>query len=86
MQSQVYMLQILDNTLCSYLGRNRVDFSIKEKHVKGTKWLIRPNYSYFTLGYLLSNRGAYKLLAADPFHYMLPVDDFIAIMYGAHPM
>ena len=65
---------------CSYLGRNRVDWSGTEARI--ATWLVQPHYSHFLVGYLLSSRGAQKLLDADPFHSLLPADDFITVMYG----
>ena len=64
----------------SYLGRNRVDWSGTEARI--ATWLVQPDYSHFLVGYLLSSRGAQKLLDADPFHSLLPADDFITVMYG----
>ena len=56
-----------------------------EPLVNGAKRLVRPAYSYWTLGYLLSGRGARKLLDADPFHSFLPVDEYFPILFGQHP-
>ena len=67
---------------CSYLGRHRVDKSGTEPRVPGTRWLLTPARSYFMICYLLSSRGARKLLAADPFHSLLPTDEFINLMRG----
>ena len=47
--------------------------------------LAIPHYSYWTLGYLLSRRGAVKLLEAKPLEKMLPVDEYFPIMYNRHP-
>lgn len=66
----------------SYLGRYRVDRSGTEPRVPGTRWLVKPGHSYFMICYLLSSRGAKKLLDADPFHSLLPVDEFINLMRG----
>lgn len=48
--------------------------------------LVEADYSYWTLGYLLSLQGAQKLLRADPLKKMLPVDEFLPVMYNKHPM
>lgn len=56
-----------------------------EKVVPGTTVLVRPDYSYWTLGYLLSHSGAEKLINAKPFDHMLPVDEYFPIMYNRHP-
>ncbi|XP_003390895.3 PREDICTED: glycosyltransferase 25 family member-like [Amphimedon queenslandica] len=37
------------------------------------------------LGYIISNRGAEKLIAGRPFDNILPVDEYIPIMYNDHP-
>ena len=58
----------------------------REPLVKGARRLVHPAYSYWTLGYLLSNRGARELLDADPFHSILPVDEYFPILFGQHPM
>jgi len=50
---------------CSYLGRKRLHES-DEPWVPGSRYLVRAGYSYWTLGYLLSQSGARKLLAARP--------------------
>ena len=42
-------------------------------------------YSYWTLGYALSQTGAQKLLAAKPLGKMLALDEFLPIMYDKHP-
>merc|ERR1719400_1763617 len=43
------------------------------------------DYTYWTLSYILTKTGAEKLLAADPLTKMVPVDEFIPIMYDRHP-
>jgi collagen beta-1,O-galactosyltransferase len=68
-----------------YLGRHRVNRSANEPLIEGTRWLVSPSHSYFTIAYLLSSRGAQKLVDANPFHSLLPADEFIAVMYGRPP-
>lgn len=70
---------------CSYIGRKRMQVQQPEQSVDGVNNLVEADYSYWTLGYALSRRGARKLLAADPFTKMLPVDEFLPIMYNKHP-
>jgi len=65
-----------------YLGRKRL--SEKEDWVEGSDRLVRPAYSYWTLGYLLSSSGAAKLLRARPLERLLPVDEFLPIMFDRH--
>ncbi|CAF95848.1 unnamed protein product, partial [Tetraodon nigroviridis] len=68
-----------------YVGRKRMQVQQPERSVDGVNNLVEADYSYWTLGYALSRRGARKLLAADPFTKMLPVDEFLPILYNKHP-
>lgn len=73
----------LDN---SYIGRKRMQVSHPETAVPKIHNLVEADYSYWTLGYMLSLQGARKLLAADPLSKMLPVDEFLPVMYNKHPV
>lgn len=66
------------------MGRKVLNWEM-EKLIKGTRKLAVPHYSYWTLGYLLSLRGARKLVEARPFDNLLPVDEFLPIMFDTHP-
>ena len=68
----------------SYVGRKILNWD-EEKLVSGTKKLGIPYYSYWTLGYLVSFKGAKKLLDARPFDSLLPVDEYLPIMFNTHP-
>ena len=59
---------------------------VPEKKVPDSEWLVEADYSFWTLGYLLSNSGARKLLAGDPLGKMVPVDEYLPIMFNKHPM
>ncbi|XP_073955723.1 glycosyltransferase 25 family member [Choristoneura fumiferana] len=65
-----------------YIGRKILQDG-EEKYA--TKHTTKPLYSYWTLGYLLSERGAQKLLDAEPLTKMLPVDEYLPIMFDQHP-
>lgn len=67
-----------------YLGRKQVNPE-KEVAVPGLPGLVVAGYSYWTLAYVLSLAGARKLLASRPLHRMLPVDEFLPIMFDQHP-
>lgn len=67
-----------------YLGRKRLDEK-GEDPVEGTSHLVWAGYSYWTLGYLLSSQGAKKLVAQDPLSNILPVDEYLPILYDKHP-
>lgn len=67
-----------------YLGRKRLEKS-EERAVEGSQFLAWPHYSYWTLSYALSAAGARKLLAQQPLIKMVPVDEFLPIMFDRHP-
>uniref|UniRef100_A0A3P9LS18 Collagen beta(1-O)galactosyltransferase 2 n=1 Tax=Oryzias latipes TaxID=8090 RepID=A0A3P9LS18_ORYLA len=68
-----------------YVGRKRMQVHQPEQSVNGVNNLVVADYSYWTLGYALSHQGARKLLDAEPFKKMLPVDEFLPIMFNKHP-
>ncbi|XP_006119070.2 inactive glycosyltransferase 25 family member 3 isoform X1 [Pelodiscus sinensis] len=67
-----------------YLGRKQVN-SEDEEPVEDVRNLVVAEYSYWTLAYIISQRGAQKLIRAEPLSKMLPVDEFLPIMYDKHP-
>uniref|UniRef100_A0A2K6FGZ0 Cerebral endothelial cell adhesion molecule n=2 Tax=Propithecus coquereli TaxID=379532 RepID=A0A2K6FGZ0_PROCO len=67
-----------------YLGRKQVNPE-EEAAVEGLPGLVVAGYSYWTLAYALSLAGARKLLASQPLRRMLPVDEFLPIMFDRHP-
>ncbi|KAG8455283.1 hypothetical protein GDO86_001471 [Hymenochirus boettgeri] len=69
-----------------YLGRKRMQVEEPEEPVPGVRNLVVADYSYWTLGYLVSLSGARKLLNAEPLQKILPVDEFLPIMYDKHPI
>lgn len=66
-----------------YLGRKRLEK--EEPWLPNAKQLVRPGYSYWTLGYMLSLSGARKLLAARPLDNLVPVDEYLPILFDRHP-
>ncbi|KAI4872281.1 hypothetical protein NFI96_027706 [Prochilodus magdalenae] len=68
-----------------YVGRKRMQVAQPEVSVEGVDNLVEADYSYWTLGYALSLQGARKLLSAKAFSKMLPVDEFLPIMFNKHP-
>nr|XP_048717959.1 procollagen galactosyltransferase 2 isoform X2 [Caretta caretta] len=69
-----------------YIGRKRMQVQRPEKAVPNVMNLVEADYSYWTLGYAISFEGAQKLIGAEPFSKMLPVDEFLPIMYNKHPV
>lgn len=66
-----------------YLGRKRLHK--EEKLVDGASYLVWPTYSYWTLSYIISQKGAQKLINQKPLRKMIPVDEYLPIMFNQHP-
>ena len=66
-----------------YLGRKRLVRG--EPLLKGARWVVRPAYTYWTVGYMISSRGAGKLIAQDPLKRMMAVDEYLPVMFDKHP-
>lgn len=56
-----------------------------EPWLPGSKYLVQVGYSYWTLGYALSLNGAKKLLDGDPLSRLVPVDEYLPILFDKHP-
>ncbi len=70
--------------LYRYLGR-KILTPKNEQFVDDTESLVHPDYSYWTIGYALKKSGAKKLIDAMPLKNLIPVDEFLPIMYDKHP-
>uniref|UniRef100_T1GDG5 Glycosyl transferase family 25 domain-containing protein n=1 Tax=Megaselia scalaris TaxID=36166 RepID=T1GDG5_MEGSC len=62
-----------------YFSREDVQFS-KEIIVPGTENIVYAEYSYWTVGYVITREGAKKLINSKPLEYLLPVDEYLPIM------
>ncbi|XP_014048151.1 procollagen galactosyltransferase 1 [Salmo salar] len=69
-----------------YIGRKRMQVDRPEKSVPNIHNLVEADYSYWTLGYMISLQGAQKLLRAEPLKRILPVDEFLPVMFNKHPV
>jgi collagen beta-1,O-galactosyltransferase len=68
-----------------YVGRKIMSFD-EEKYNETTQiFLMEPAYSHWTIGYVLSLRGAQILVNEKPLQKILPVDEYLPIMYDNHP-
>ncbi|KAJ6224461.1 hypothetical protein RDWZM_003006 [Blomia tropicalis] len=65
-----------------YLGR-KLNGRFEETKVDDG-FFVKPEYSYWTIGYMITRTGIEKLLRANPLRRLIPVDEFLPIMYGAH--
>lgn len=52
--------------------------------IKGSKLLRKPGPSLTLTGYIITFDGARKLVNAKPLQKMVPVDEFVGIMYDKH--
>lgn len=85
--SAVFLTRTLDFFFSyRYIGRKRMQVDHKETAVPNIHNLVEADYSYWTLGYMISLQGAEKLLKAEPLKRILPVDEFLPIMYNKHPL
>uniref|UniRef100_A0AAQ5ZMI6 procollagen galactosyltransferase n=1 Tax=Amphiprion ocellaris TaxID=80972 RepID=A0AAQ5ZMI6_AMPOC len=85
--SSNFLLDVyLYHTSPYYIGRKRMQVDHPEKAVPNIHNLVEADYSYWTLGYMMSLQGAEKLLKAEPLKKILPVDEFLPIMYNKHPV
>nr|CAH7758151.1 unnamed protein product [Callosobruchus chinensis] len=66
-----------------YFGRKILQDD--EQWIEGSNYLVQPGYSYWTLGYVLKYNGAEKLLNADPLSRLVPVDEYLPILFDKHP-
>ncbi|VDN02504.1 unnamed protein product [Thelazia callipaeda] len=82
------LLQDLDSSKIDwdliYLGR-KILRGDDERWLPNHRHLTTVSYSYWTLGYLLSQNGAQKFIRGNPLKKLLPVDEYMPIMYNKHP-
>ncbi|KAI6173397.1 hypothetical protein M3Y98_01077000 [Aphelenchoides besseyi] len=79
------LMKMRDEWDLIYLGRKKNDANAQEFYVRGHRYLSTVTYSYWTLGYAISQRGAQKLLDAEPLKKLVALDEFLPIMYDQHP-
>jgi len=83
-----YLMEELDTSApywdLVFLGRKILQ-DADEPWVEGSEQLVYVDYSYWTLSYILTKAGAAKLLAEKPLGKMVPVDEYLPIMYDRHP-
>lgn len=64
-----------------YFGRKK---QTNDEEISLLKTFVMPKYSYWTIGYYITQKGAQKLIDANPLQNLLPVDEFLPIMYDQH--
>lgn len=69
--------------------KNYADDEYLVENVKKAKisdhQLIYPSYTHWTVAYALTLDGAKKLLKNDPIKRLLPVDEYLPIMFDKQP-
>lgn len=70
---QYDLLYLNRNALCSIYGLG--------KEIEVAENIVIPKYSYNTNAYIITLDGAKKLLNTDLLNNILPVDEFLSIMY-----
>lgn len=73
-----------------YLGRK-----IMKDHIDEEVWfekpsfkgygVIKPSYSHWTVAYALTLNGAKKLFNQEPLKKLVPVDEYLPIMFDRQP-
>lgn len=53
--------------------------------MRGSTSLVHVGYTYWTLCYAITLEGARKLVDAEPLSKMVPVDEYLPIMFDRHP-
>lgn len=73
-----------NNTDLLYFGRKK--FKEDEDYIENHNNIVKPYYSYWTIGYYITYSGALKLLKSNFSKKIIPVDEFLPLMYGiSHP-
>lgn len=67
--------------------KNYIDgeYLVDNVEAKAGHHLIYPSYTHWTVAYALSLDGAKKLLKNDPIQRLLPVDEYLPIMFDKQP-
>ena len=66
-----------------YIGRKRL-VNASEPYLQNSQRLVHVDYSYWTLSYYITRLGAQKLVGGEPLSKMVPVDEYIPIMFDKH--
>ncbi|KRZ34351.1 Cullin-1, partial [Trichinella pseudospiralis] len=68
-----------------YFGRKRLNPDQDGPLVENCSFVSHVGYSYWTLAYALSRSGAEKLVKAEPLKQLVPVDEYLPMMFNRHP-
>lgn len=68
-----------------YLGRKKVNSDVIEEKVLGSDSLIYPDYSYWTVGYLINQRFCEKILNSNILKNIVVIDELLCIIGNISP-
>ena len=74
--------EVWHNVDLIYLGRKSLKPS---DELRVYPSFVRPKYSYWTIAYILTYSGALKLVSAEPLSKIVPVDEYLPIMFDESP-
>jgi collagen beta-1,O-galactosyltransferase len=58
---------------------------LKEVPAKNGYGLLSPAYTHWTISYALTFEGAKKLISQEPLKKLVPVDEYLPIMFDRQP-
>jgi collagen beta-1,O-galactosyltransferase len=74
-----------------YLGRKQMKNFINDEYIidailpRDGFTIVKPSYTHWTLAYALTLSGARQLINSEPLNKILPVDEFLPIMFDKQP-
>jgi collagen beta-1,O-galactosyltransferase len=74
------MAELDDPWDLAYIGRK----PLRRGEHRLSEHTVVPRYSYWTNGYVLNKAGAEKLLATDFNQHIIPVDEYLPLLYHSH--
>ena len=78
-----YMEQIEGNYELLYLGRKAIN---EDKETLLSENIVEAKYSYWACGYIVTLDGAKKLIESNYIDNIIPVDEFLPLMFGHSPI
>lgn len=79
----LYELNSINDWDYCYLGRKKVNNDIDEELVNNN--IVKPQYSYWTIGSLIHRRGCNKIVNSNFLENIIPVDEFLPLISDVSP-
>jgi|GEM_PF-917101 len=77
---ETFMGELTEPWDLAYVGRK----PLRHNEYRLSEHVVVPKYSYWTNAYVLNPAGANKLLATDYLQRIIPVDEYLPLMYHSH--